>query len=402
MKYSKNTIIRRNNKHTILGNVNNGKWIRINNTLYDTFKQLLEQGGLGKVYKYSKTRELTKILTDINVLVENEEEEEKLKTLTFAITNKCNLECIHCGYSANPTEYNELNKELILSVISQLKNIENIGITGGEPLVHKDFCEIAEFIGKNVTGRKTLMTNATLINESNVDLIIKNFDDVAISLDASSERTCDEIRGHGVFKKVISVIKLLKSKNFKNISLSFVESEINKNEVRQFQKLCEEFEVEAILRNFLAVGRGSEHKNRLALDNGVIENRFDETIPLSEYRKHLTLATRCSAAVSSLYIQFNGDIYPCPVAGVDENLKMGNIKDISDLNSYISKRYEQVGFENYAKLSYDKVGNCNECEVKDFCWRCLQEYYDIFADGSAYSEECAFRKKNLMKIVWGD
>lgn len=206
----------------------------------------------------------------------------------------------------------------------------------------------------------------------------------------------------GSFKKIISVIKLLKSKKFRNISLSFVETEINKNEVREFKKLCENLEVEAVLRDILTVGRGIENEKRLAFDNMSEKRILDKTIPISEYRKHLPLATRCSAAINSLYIQFNGDIYPCPVAGVDETLKMGNIKDISDLNSYISKRYEQVGFKNYAKLSYDKIGNCNECEVKDFCWRCLQEYYDIFAGGSVHSDECAFRKENLMEIVWGD
>lgn len=200
MKYSKNAIIRRNDKYTILGNVNNGKCIRINNTLHNTFDELLKQGGIVEVNNYSKTSELGKILADMNVLVENDEE-EKLKAVTFAITNRCNLECLHCGYSANPTEYNELDKEVIVSTISQLKSIENIGITGGEPLVHKDFPEIAEFIGKNVSGQKTLMNNATLINEDNVELIINNFDNVAISLDAASKKVCDEIRGHGVFQK---------------------------------------------------------------------------------------------------------------------------------------------------------------------------------------------------------
>lgn len=401
MKYSRNSIIRTNGKYTIYGNVKNGKWIRVSNALHNKFEQLLNEGEFNSICKDQKVNRLREILIDIEVLVEKEEE-ETLKAVTFAITNKCNLNCIHCGYSASIEENDELDKEIIMFTIQQIKDIENIGITGGEPLIHKDFYEIAEFIGKNVSGQKTLMTNATLINEKNVDCIIRNFNNIAISLDAAFEKTCDKMRGCGVFTKVISAIKLLKSKGYKNISLSFTECEINKGEEDAFYKLCEQLGVEPVVRNFFSVGRGLENKSRLVRNKKMEERIYDKKIPKSEYRKKLRLATKCGAVITSLYIHFDGGIYPCPVAGINKDLEMGNIKEIQDMNDFILKRHNQIGYKNYTKLSYEKLGRCSDCEVKDFCWKCLQEYYEFFEDNNTKSEVCSFRKKNLMEIVWGD
>lgn len=402
MKLSKYTIVRKNSKYTILGNTNNGKWIRISNELYNIFDKLFSKDGLEGVIENSTTRKLAKLLLDIEVIIENETEEDTIKVITFAITNQCNLECIHCGFSANIREVNELDTETIISTISQFKNIEHIEITGGEPLLHKGFQEIAEYIGKNVRGTKTLMTNAVLISEDNVELLINNFDNIAISIDAASEEVCNEMRGHNVYNKVISAINLLKSKNFNNISLSFVETEVNKKELEEFRELCKRLEVEPVIRKLFSTGRAMDNKNRLISNNKYDDKKMKEKISIVEYRKNLKLATRCVAAVSSIYIQFNGDIYPCPVAGIEKNFRMGNIREIIDWNTFLSGRYEQTGFKNYADLAYNKLGNCSGCEVRDFCWRCLQEYYSIFPRGQMDSEECAIRKRILMEIVWGD
>ncbi|MFR5450012.1 MAG: radical SAM protein [Roseburia hominis] len=56
------------------------------------------------------------------------------------------------------------------------------------------------------------MTNATLLNEKNVNAIVNAVDNISISLDGANEETVSLIRGANVFKKVLEVIELLHKK----------------------------------------------------------------------------------------------------------------------------------------------------------------------------------------------
>lgn len=405
MRLTKNAVIRRKGEYVILGNIRTGKWIRINQKLYEMFDVYLQLDDQQKADVYKKIGKLVQTLTDLELVTNCEyEQEEKLRSITFAITNRCNLQCLHCGYSASPNDRCELSKDDIMDAIFKLRDIEVLGITGGEPMFHKDFPAIADFIGKNVYGKKTLMTNATLISEKTVDLVINNFDGVAISLDAASKITCDKMRGMGVFSKVISAIKLLQKKEFNDISLSFTETEINKHEREQFINLCAELGVEPVVRIFLPVGRGMINKNRLEISD-VKQGFLDKSLKIdqiAEYRKNLAMTTRCGAGTDCLYIQFNGDIYPCPVTGVNEKMRMGNIKNVHNFQDFVLGRNELEGYRNYTNISHKNTGKCSECDVRDFCWRCMQEYYEIFQDGNDDTNECAYRRQFLNSVVWGD
>ena len=405
MKYSQHAIIRKKNNYVILGNTNTGKWIRISQKLYNIFEKFLYLNNSQKEIDFKEIEKLIQTLTDLEVITDYDNNpEEKLRSVTFSITNRCNLQCMHCGYSADPNNEYELSKESIITVISKLKDVDVFAITGGEPMFHRNFPSIAEYIGKNVSGKKMLMTNATLITENNVDLVINNFDGVAISLDAASESTCDKMRGIGVFQKVISSIKILQKKNFRDISLSFTETALNRHETEQFITLCKDLETEPAIRNFLSVGRGYANRDQLVLNN--IESHHPgnhlSTKEISEYRKRLVMTTRCGAGIDRLYIQFNGDIYPCPVSGINEKMRMGNINNIDDFHKFMSKKDELEGYQYYTDISLKKIGKCSKCDVKDFCWRCIQEYYSIFPDGKEESKECIDRWKFLNSIVWGD
>ena len=83
-------------------------------------------------------------------------------TALIYLTNRCNLFCDHCDMSSGNPLPNELSTPEILALAAKLKEqeIENISLSGGEPVQHKDFFKIAQsFID---TGFKvSVITNAT-------------------------------------------------------------------------------------------------------------------------------------------------------------------------------------------------------------------------------------------------
>ena len=75
--------------------------------------------------------------------------EPELRKLFFELTLQCNERCFHCGSSCSPRAggADELSREEWFAIIDQVKADFDISrmqlcITGGEPLLNRDFFEI--------------------------------------------------------------------------------------------------------------------------------------------------------------------------------------------------------------------------------------------------------------------
>jgi radical SAM protein with 4Fe4S-binding SPASM domain len=139
-------------------------------------------------------------------------EEEPEISLQLYLTSQCNLKCIHCYMDAGKSTNDELNTDEFASLIDEFARLHKtkVAFTGGEPLVRPDIFELADRAKKN--GLKvSIFTNATLIDEATVEKLKKYVDEIQFSLDGATEGVNDRIRGHGVFKKVLNAIQLLKN-----------------------------------------------------------------------------------------------------------------------------------------------------------------------------------------------
>ncbi len=89
---------------------------------------------------------------------------------SLSLTNKCNLRCVHC-YLQNSRDVAEISTQAWLDIIDQVEHAGCLWLllTGGEPLVRKDFPEIyMHAIQKGML--VTVFTNATLVDDAVVDL----------------------------------------------------------------------------------------------------------------------------------------------------------------------------------------------------------------------------------------
>ena len=126
-------------------------------------------------------------------------------------TSACNLHCTGCWAAEYGNKLN-LSFEEIDSIIRQGKEL---GVymyiyTGGEPLVRKN--DLIRLCEKHSDCPFLAFTNATLIDESFADdmLRVKNFIP-AISLEGFETAT-DGRRGNGVYQKVVRAMNILKEK----------------------------------------------------------------------------------------------------------------------------------------------------------------------------------------------
>lgn len=130
--------------------------------------------------------------------------------LYWEITRRCNEQCIHCYNNSSPTgEHADIS--YIDAIIDELSSsyLKNITITGGEPMMRRDFWYITERL-RDITYELSMGTNATLINSANVKRVAENFDTLNISLDDPDPESFDKFRGYdGAFKRTWSALELL-------------------------------------------------------------------------------------------------------------------------------------------------------------------------------------------------
>lgn len=138
--------------------------------------------------------------------------------LHWSITGRCNLKCRHCYIDAPDSLYGELSSTQIDTILDQLvdANIMALSITGGEPLIRKDFFEFYQKILDRKIMVSALYTNGLLVTEKwleKFESIEKNKLTMSISFDGVGCH--DWVRNRaGMEQRVIEAIKLLKSHGF--------------------------------------------------------------------------------------------------------------------------------------------------------------------------------------------
>lgn len=92
--------------------------------------------------------------------------------LNLMLTGKCNYNCLHCFNAAdNAPLMSEFSFEEALSLLDEAKlcGINAFTITGGEPMLHRNFFEIIEGIYERGMYVEELNTNGFLLNQEALD-----------------------------------------------------------------------------------------------------------------------------------------------------------------------------------------------------------------------------------------
>ena len=138
-----------------------------------------------------------------------------LRWLFFEITNRCNLECRHCGSSCSSEGQSLTKEDVETTLLSVRRDRPMICLTGGEPLLHPDFWGIAECV-RSSGFSWGMTTNATLIDEAAASkLRLAGMSTVSVSLDGM-ERSHDTLRQRkGAWRLAIRGLKALQEAGFK-------------------------------------------------------------------------------------------------------------------------------------------------------------------------------------------
>ena len=158
--------------------------------------------------------------------------------LRISLTEKCNLRCTYCmpesGVVLSPRSQLMTTEEVIEFATLFVKNgVEKIRLTGGEPLLRKDFPEILTAISK-LPVQLSITTNAILVDRHIDTFKSCGLRDINVSLDTLNANKFDAITKRDHFSKATNNIELLLQEDF-NIKLNVVlMKSFNEDEIIDF------------------------------------------------------------------------------------------------------------------------------------------------------------------------
>lgn len=131
------------------------------------------------------------------------------KELRYLLTQACNYDCVFCNHEGlnnkNNTQLTLEDYVYLFDVCKKNFNWNKISLTGGEPLLYKEFDELVKRIA-DLQGIITVISNGSLLDKhfDTVELLNR----INVSLHSLNEQKYDSlVRTKGQLPKVISNIK---------------------------------------------------------------------------------------------------------------------------------------------------------------------------------------------------
>ncbi|MBP7552570.1 MAG: radical SAM protein [Spirochaetes bacterium] len=235
--------------------------------------------------------------------------------LRISLTDLCNLRCFYCYEEEKCDPKKEVldnNKILEIVKTAAKMGINQIKLTGGEPLLYKELPDlvynirhIKEIIDISIT------TNGVLLADYAEILKKSGLDRVNISLDTLDRNIYKQITGFDMIDKIFEGINLAKKHNLTPIKINTVFLKgINDNEIPDIRSYCKNNDLEFQLINRMILDHNkieSESKNsdkppdcskcnriRLTSDGKLLPCLFSEKqIDLNDYKDYASAINDC-------------------------------------------------------------------------------------------------------------
>lgn len=145
-----------------------------------------------------------------------------VRNLRIAVTNRCNLNCIYCHHEGESNPGKEMGAERIAEIAKAFFDlgVKKLKLTGGEPLLRRDICEIISMMPE--FEEISLTTNGILLRDLAFDLKESGLDRVNISLDTLNPEIFKFITKGGDLKRVLEGIRSAVEADLTPIKLNMV------------------------------------------------------------------------------------------------------------------------------------------------------------------------------------
>lgn len=182
----------------------------------------------------------------------------KIRKLRLSLTDKCNLRCHYCM----PMDAIFMNEEKYLSIqeyyeiVKELCDygLEELRLTGGEPLLRKSFSSIIESFSSLPLKKIGLTTNAIFLDKHLEDLKQFRVHHLNVSLDSLNEENFRKITFGNHLKRILKNIESAQEMGF-NIKINVVAMRgVNDHEIFDFVEYSKKTGLEVRFLEVMRIG----------------------------------------------------------------------------------------------------------------------------------------------------
>jgi len=329
---------------------------------------------------------------NVQVSSEGLEALPSLSQIYFYTTKRCNARCYHCyqptqhsGLNSRQEQWPELTAHEFLALTDNAVSLglKHVKLTGGEPLLRKDWTELVEGLCRRQIS-VSIETNAYFLDESAATALADYGVDVSISLDGSSAQAHDKYRNlAGSFERVINAISLLSEKGVDPKVIMSV-SRLNINDIEGVVHLVREHGCRLIKINPVST---LGIANRLAADKALLnieqiqdlyqkrtalESKYDVFLYLEGPPAFGTIGDILTGHAAAcpfthiLGVLSDGSLSFCGVGNSNPELVFGNVRDENfDINR-VWKASAELGHTRKV-VAQPLSGVCGSCLLSEFC-----------------------------------
>lgn len=314
------------------------------------------------------------------------------------VTNNCAFNCEYC-FTYKDQQFMSLNT--ISKIIHDLdQKPYEVYLTGGDPLLHPNICEIIEMF--NEWNIQLKLQSTGIAPKKIIDFLNNNpekFSSIQISIDSINQ--FEKIRKSNIIDPLNKIKDFINSSSFKNkINVNTVISKYNYLDLKEIIDFCYEQEIQKIRFSPIFCKQSDLYQ----LDNELIDIFYDAVRYLD--KKGIKLIDTpfshpwslrlldnidsnrlfCPACKTEIEVDCNGNVYPCPFLH-DNYHNMGNIyqKNINEI--WLNGAYQQL---SKSQWSNNKV--CVQCKNYTKCGGGC--YANAFINRTDYDMRCIIHEKD--------
>ena len=306
----------------------------------------------------------------------------QLRKLFLELTLRCNENCRHCGSRCGDVKSEEMPVEVYFEFLDKIsrdfKKKPMLCITGGEPLLRKEFEQIMGYAHK-LGFHWGMTSNATLIDEQTVEMLKRTgMDTISVSIDGLREEHDSFRRSEGGFDRAVRGIKLLMQGGFQNVQVTTVVNHENIGELDELFLVMDGLDIDSWrVINLEPIGRALQWPGRMLtpedyrrLFSFIREKRlagYPVEYGCSHYLgPELEGELRdwywlCNAGIYTASIMANGDVGACLDIERRPETVQGNIRE-ARFRDIWENRFELFREDLSAQSEY-----CRGCSHADHC-----------------------------------
>ncbi len=340
------------------------------------------------------------------VLGRNQVPDRRLEAVHLEASGKCDMKCVHCYQAEYVKSGEELSFDEIIRLLDDLQGMQvnNIGISGGEPLMMSRLADVLSAIEERKMRISAIFSNGLLINGRFIQAVqeLRSQFSLFVSLDSIpgvdfSFRGFSSKDSRKVLERIVRNIMLLTSKGISVVVNTVVNME-NIDHLDAMYDLVKRMSVSSWRLGFPKMT--PEFKNyratfnvewgiiaerclvllRRHLANGMpfhlqIEYLFREQLFEQGFQKLTDNDFVCDyeGRRSECCVKPNGDVVSCAYCS---ELPIGNIKQSSIWNIWYSDKMREV-----KTVKIGDVAGCRGCKLRELCGTgCRANAYFLHGD----------------------